>query len=380
MTPPPDVTVLKLIAHGRDPQFIADSAGIAVRNVFEIAAKHGARRPNGEIDLTACAHAAVELERKINARPDPPRPAPVNGNLTARKPGQPYIAALHCDELFADPAYQRELDEARVKKMTKEYDPTLVGVLEVSARGGSRYAIIDGQHRWAMLTRARRDGGRAPVVCNVHTGLTVEDEARLFYEIDAKRRRLTGWDRWNARRGSGDPAVLDIERVAAEAGLNVGPSTVDGTLRCVSACEKVVRLGGLQLLEHTLAAVTGAYGKAADGLVAEIVHGTAHVLAYYDQGELDRPRLVGAMQGIAPRQVVARAAALREVSKGEMPRLVAAVLVDAYNREPGRNVDPFPQRVPARSRVRPGKHGPEDRKDAERAKAAYARKKAEATA
>jgi hypothetical protein len=65
-----------------------------------------------------------------------------------------YIDAILAELLFADPSYQRDLDPKRVTKMVSEFDQRLVGVLEVSARGNGRFAILDGQHRWAATCRA----------------------------------------------------------------------------------------------------------------------------------------------------------------------------------------------------------------------------------
>jgi hypothetical protein len=282
------------------------------------------------------------------ARPgaSPVEPAQQPEELAPVPAGPSYIHAVHASRLFADPAYQRPLDEMRVQRMAAEYDPALLGVIEVSDRGDGRFAIIDGQHRWALVREAHPDDDDPPLVCNVHRGLTVEDEARLFYEIDAKRRNLTGWDRWWARRGAGDPTVLAIEQIAAGHGLRLGPQTKDGMIRATRSCEEVVKLGGTQLLDSALSVITAAYGVVADGLDGQLIHGVAHVVAHYERDELDMARLVDAMQAIAPRQVKARAGMLREAHKGDMPRLVGAVLVDRYNSSRGRKVEDFFTRVP----------------------------------
>ena len=63
-----------------------------------------------------------------------------------------YIDAVAVDELFVDHSYQRPLDTARARQLARTWDRRLAGVVEVSDRGAGqapRYAIIDGQHRWA---------------------------------------------------------------------------------------------------------------------------------------------------------------------------------------------------------------------------------------
>lgn len=77
-----------------------------------------------------------------------------------------YVTALTVDDVFADPTYQRVPDIARARKMAATWDRRLAGILEVSDRGedaNPRFAVIDGQHRWAaakMLQTPPRFGGQ----------------------------------------------------------------------------------------------------------------------------------------------------------------------------------------------------------------------------
>jgi len=219
-----------------------------------------------------------------------------------------YVDAVPVRSIRADHTYQRELVRSRVARMVAEFDSSLLGVIEVSRRDDDTYAVIDGQHRLEAARIAR--GRESSIACNIHTGLTVEEEAQLFFDIDRKRVRLTGWARWNARRGAGEQLVLD----------------------------------------ETLQIVLEAWPDEMDALRAEIVHGVALVLAYYPADELDRARLIAGLRRLVARQVTARAAALRETQKGEMPRLVGRILIDLYNAEPGKKAIPFAKRVPSQSK------------------------------
>ncbi len=82
-------------------------------------------------------------------------------------------------------------------------------------------------------------GEDAHLVCQVHTGLGIEDEARLFYEIDTGRKTLSWWDRWRARRGAGDPQVLGIDEVLCRHRLQVNPAPADGNIRATKALETI---------------------------------------------------------------------------------------------------------------------------------------------
>lgn len=263
----------------------------------------------------------------------------------------PYIAALRADQLFADPAYQRDLDELRVQRMVDDFDPTLLGVLEVSDRTDGTFALLDGQHRWAAAREAHPDRDQAALVCQVHRGLTVEDEARVFYEIDARRKALSGWDRWKARRGSGDRVVLDVERIVAAEGLKVDPASKDGCVSATVALERVFTIGGEPLLASTLTILKHGFGAVRDAFDGQLVQAVAFILITYGIDELDHTRLVEQMQTIPPRQVKAKAQALKEAHRAEMPRLCAAVIIDRYNAGKGRTVDDFLSIAPAQSKA-----------------------------
>ena len=263
---------------------------------------------------------------------------------------EPYVAALPIDTLFADHTYQRELDEHRVVKMAAGFKLALVGILEVSDRGADadreRYAILDGQHRWAMIRDRSFDRVGTPhVPCRVHTGLTVDEEARLYHELNTTRKQLTGWDRWLARRGAGDPVVRDIEALLAKHGLVVALRGGGHVFRATRTAEKIVELNGLALLDEVVAIVRAAWPDDQNGMDGHILHGVAHVLDNYDRDEVDVQRLTTLLAGVLPRQLAARAAAVRELHKGTLDRLVAHVVVERYNTGKGTKLEPFFARV-----------------------------------
>lgn len=174
------------------------------------------------------------IEHAAANRPNGFGESPMN-SPTALSTPEIFIDALPIRDLFVDHDYQRPLDLRRARRLAEDWERPLVGVIEVSDRGidhQPRYAVIDGQHRYEA---AKLQDPNGMLVANVHTGLSTQDEARLFYEIDAKRTRLTGWDRWNARRGAGDPLVLAVESTVEEAGLRIDPAPTNGNIRCAVA-------------------------------------------------------------------------------------------------------------------------------------------------
>ncbi|WP_433734901.1 DUF6551 family protein (plasmid) [Nocardia sp. CA-129566] len=250
-----------------------------------------------------------------------------------------YIAAIPIIEMFSDAAYQRELDRARAKKIAREWDPRLVGVVEVSDRGPrcpqGRYALINGQHRWAAA--GLRDPNTV-LVANVHTGLSVTQEATLFHEIDSKTKNLSTWDKWRSRRAAMDPAVLDIEDTVAAAGLSIDMAPKDGHIRCIATLERIHRMGGTRLLGNTLQTIVNVWGRRLDSVDAPIVMGLALILHTYTD-TLDHRRLGEVLIEMVPRQIKARAQALREVETGQIGKLAAKYMVTTYNNGFSRKLD-----------------------------------------
>lgn len=249
-----------------------------------------------------------------------------------------YIAALYAREIFADASYQRDVDPRRVQKMADDWDSRLVGILEVSDRGEAhapRYAVIDGQHRWAAA-QLMNDG--RPLVANVHAGLTIADEAALFDKLNRQRKQTGTWDHWRARRIAGDEQVVVIEEVVRRNGLRTEMSPSDGAVACVAALEKIVKLGGVELLHNTLSLIVEIWGDRREGLDAAMIHGLALVLWYLESAPLDLTRLGDALLDTTPRQIKMNAATLADLTQGSGPVRTAIAIMTLYNKRPGRRI------------------------------------------
>lgn len=248
-----------------------------------------------------------------------------------------YVTTLRVDEIFADPTYQRVLDVPRARKIAATWDRRLAGIVEVSDRGETaspRYAVIDGQHRWAA-TRFLVDPPL--LVVNVHEGLTVADEATLFDQLNRNRKQTNTFDHWKARLVADDQSVIDIEAVVRRNDLVVKMSPADGQVSCVATLEKVVKLGGLDLLHQTLSLIVEVWGDRREALDSPIIHGLAMVL-WYLHLDLDLTRLGDAMLTINARQLKSNAHQLRELTAGNTAIRTAIALMTLYNKTPGRRI------------------------------------------
>lgn len=248
-----------------------------------------------------------------------------------------YMAALAADDLFVDHTYQRDLDMGRAKKMAAGWDQRLAGALEVSDRGHTqspRYAVVDGQHRWAA---AALTDHATHLVCNVHTGLKVTEEALLFDRLNRERRRITTWDHWHARRAAADPTVRAITKIVTDLELVIDPAPRNGNVRCTATLEKLYSLGGKTLVAQTLRTVHDMWGRELTAYDAPLVHGIG-LVHHYLGDSIDHQRLYDALVEVIPRQLKARAAALREITTGSGAKILAIAVMDLYNRRPGKKI------------------------------------------
>lgn len=265
-------------------------------------------------------------------------------NTTAAREATPlagtYVGAVGVEDLFVNDTYQRAVNTSRARQLADTWDRRLAGVVEASDRGPAhrpRYALIDGQHRWAAM-RLRDPGG--VMVATIHEGLAVPDEARLFDRLNRERRRPSTWDHWHARKGARDRGVLGIEQAVTELGLRIDPAPRDGHVRCTLTLEKLHALGGVDLVTDTLKLIVGVWDTRLDAFDAPIVHGVGLVL-HYLRDRIDLERLADSLLSVMPRQLKAQAAALRETTTGTGPKLTAIAVMIAYNRNrryPGHKV------------------------------------------
>lgn len=250
-----------------------------------------------------------------------------------------YVTAIRVDEMFADPTYQRELDESRALAMSKRWQPRLVGVLDVSDRGEDatpRYAIVNGQHRWHAAKVLDPDMSLA---VTVHSDLTVDDEARLFWDIDRETKKLSTWDRWYARRAAGDPIVRQVDAVAHSHGYLVShnpkppaSSAVAETLQCCAALEWVIDRCDTKTLHLVLEFIGDIWPGDPEARKSAVIKGLSVVLHDYAD-ELDTGRLADALSSITPAQLQARAHELKSRGhQGGVPKLVSVAALMAYNR------------------------------------------------
>jgi hypothetical protein len=120
-------------------------------------------------------------------------------------------------DLHIEVAYQREVAEDKVTKISKAWSWLHLGVLVVAKRDG-RLWVVDGQHR---VLAARRRSDIADLPCIVFPTKDISSEAKGFLGINTLRKPLDSVAKQNARSTAGDDVARFVDECMQELGVTL---------------------------------------------------------------------------------------------------------------------------------------------------------------
>lgn len=155
--------------------------------------------------------------------------------------------------LRVDETYQSVVNPSWVRQIADGFDPDLFRPLDVSARTDGTFWVVDGRHR---LEAVRLLGWLEEAVpCFVYRGLSVAQEAALFYRLNAGTRKKRVIAVFRARLAAGEPVAFEVARVVSECGFELATTETNrGVTRllCVGTLEAIHKAGGVALLRRVL--------------------------------------------------------------------------------------------------------------------------------
>jgi hypothetical protein len=218
----------------------------------------------------------------------------------------PYrFEVIPLDELGVDAAYQRPLTSFW-QTVRDNFKPALVGTLVVSERKNGSKWIIDGQTRW----EAMRAIGLSNVPCLVYEGLTKQQEADLFGDLQTQRRGMRTYHRFRAQLVAKKPEAIGIAKVATDAGFELGVNESRDTLQSIAALERAYRVGPEHLAD-VLGIIHDVWGtEEKTAVAAQIIAGLSTFIR--KQERLDYERLRDRLKDVTPQLLINRASQIRE--------------------------------------------------------------------
>lgn len=238
---------------------------------------------------------------------------------------------LPLNELEIDRSYQRELDIVRVEEMARTFSPFLLLPFAVNIRGDGSKFTVDGQHRTAMLAKIGKSD--SIVACAVYRGLTVEEEAWLFDELNKRQKKLTPLQQFRGALAAGNPDALEIKSIVEDAGFAIRPEQRDlsrSNIPGVAALKGAQKQYGRDRLAQTLQLIAATWGTD-HGPSAEIIHYVGDFVYRYE-GQFNVKRFVRVFSKVDPATIVAQVKVNK--ASGGMDFLTAwnFKLTEIYNR------------------------------------------------
>lgn len=235
------------------------------------------------------------------------------------------------DAIYVDRVYQRTLDKGRTTKMAHKWNQNLAGAMVVSKRSNGHFYVVDGQHRHAAIQAM--ENPPEFVYCQVFEGLTVEEEALLFHDLDTLRRSLTSGQAFTALMAAKDPAALGITRAAEANGLTVdyNRGAVAGNLRAFKTLQLIYHRSGEEMLTRILRVVSQAWPTDPHAGASTVLKGLETFLKRYPTA--NHRLLVESLGRTTPGQIDAQARAINgSLMSSAIDKAVSNVILANYNK------------------------------------------------
>lgn len=238
-------------------------------------------------------------------------------------------AMLFPDQIKKDPKYQREIDVARIKKITKNWDDDLVNAPKISLRDNGVYYVFNGQHTLAAWKK--RYGNKA-IQCKVYRGLTEEEEMQLFIKQEGFSKSVGTADKLRAKYNHGDKDVCDMVKCAQIAGCVIdfekeaskAKNRINAVVAAFSAYEMVGRDNFINILSVLKEAFFGEQSAFSDGMLK----GMAYLFKHYSE-KITVRNMINSMQ-IQPVKYYEQEA---KKHIGTMPVRYAKAIASQYNKK-----------------------------------------------
>ncbi len=196
-------------------------------------------------------------------------------------------------------AYQRHLNENKVRKIVKSFDEKVANEPKVSYRNG-RYYVFDGQH--TVAARVQMNGGLAlPILCKVYVGLNEQEEALLFAQQTGESSPVGPGPKLRAMIYAGDPIACSFDYTTQAAGAKIDFDQKRGKSRisCVGTAFREFKKVGPESYREAIRLLIDGWDGDPDSLRAETVKAICRFVELY-KGEYERGRLVRQFRKVDP--------------------------------------------------------------------------------
>lgn len=233
-------------------------------------------------------------------------------------------SSVHC---------QREFKEWWAKWIEDNWKEINVNPPVISKRDG-KYYCCDGQHTLAAFKRVK--GTNASIHCKIITGLTEEQEAQLFDELNNNRKALTSKDNLNSQVRY-RPEVMEMIRICEKYGIIVDynkeqSKRKDGKFhtKAVKTLESVYNRYGKKRFERICSIILKGFMDEPKAFCAEIIDGVSAFVNIYDTDINDKV-FIKRLNSTTPKKLISNAKDDRASGNVKTYMKVARLLRATYN-------------------------------------------------
>ena len=217
------------------------------------------------------------------------------------------IRTLSTSQLTSGLPYQRPVKQEKVDEIIREWNPRKITPIVVSFRDGT-FNIVDGQHHAEAMRQMA--GGRDVIVpCIIHTGMTYQEEAKMYADLDTDKTPLTPRQHTKALVEAGsDPKIMDIQRLVEDGGFTWALDIQTGVPYEIAPVRTLInayQLLGSAGFSRMLALLAGAWQGTPHSLRSAMLSGMALFLKTYEP-ELDDQTFIESMSAVSPDEIIRR--------------------------------------------------------------------------
>lgn len=244
--------------------------------------------------------------------------------------GLPFMVMVKVADLHVDPLIQRRLSPDRVNGLAQKYNADAVGVLTASRRDDGKYYLLDGQHRQAALLLLNK--GQEEVQVKAFQGLSRGEEGVLFRLLN-NTKRPQPVDLFKVKLIEQDPLAIQMFKLLTKYDWKLRSGVKDGSFMAIKTLEKLFAIDA-DLAETAVNILCGAWGNRTGTLNDGLLGGMGKLLLHRGD-EIDGSRMIKMLEAVpkGPREVINKAATMREALSMTVPGSVAYVLIDIYNKD-----------------------------------------------
>lgn len=245
-----------------------------------------------------------------------------------------HLGWVRLDQMKINPLAQRAFDQNN-PALKNDFDPEVMGYIVVSHRDGWYY-VVDGQHRRAGALAYLGDSSQQ-VQCRIFSGLTSEEEAELFLQLNDQKRQ-SPMSKYKTSLTAGRAEECDVERICRSLDLRIGLDKSCEEISCITAIMNVYRKHGPAAFSFAMRVIRDAYGY--DGFKNHMIEALALITDRYGTG-MNEKALIERLDKKGLTDLNRSAKSMKEATGNPLSQCYAHSMIQFYNYRNSTPVSPW---------------------------------------